>query len=77
MSSQTTKYLEPYTTIQGDKWDGIAFKVYGDEMQMHVLIEANPDKRKIVIFPAGVVLVVPAVDTDAGRVSLPPWARNG
>lgn len=30
-----------YKTIQGDTWDGIAVKVYGDEKYMNELLEAN------------------------------------
>ena len=35
--------MNPYRTIQGDMWDGIAFKVYGSEAYMNVLLEANPE----------------------------------
>lgn len=30
-----------YTTIQGDTWDLIAYKLYGEEKYMKNLIEAN------------------------------------
>ena len=33
--------LGTYTTIQGDVWDLIAYKLYGDEKYMKNLIEAN------------------------------------
>lgn len=65
-----------HTTIQGDTWDTIAFAQYGDEMQLHWLIEANPEHRETVIFPAGVVLQVPDVG-ETTRAPLPPWLTNG
>ena len=65
-----------YTTIQGDTWDAIAYVVYGDEMQMHLLIEANPDQRETVIFSAGVVLNVPDIG-ETVRAPAPPWITNG
>ena len=33
--------MNKYTTIQGDMWDSIAKKLYGTEMAMNVLLEAN------------------------------------
>jgi phage tail protein X len=64
-----------YTTIQGDTWDAIAFVQYGDELQMHWLIEANPLQRETVIFPAGVVLSIPDLGTTT-RAAAPPWVTN-
>jgi phage tail protein X len=66
-----------YATVQGDTWDKIAWKVYGDEMQLHWLIEANPQHREIVIFPAGITLAVPDVVGETARAPLPPWRTNG
>lgn len=63
-----------YTTIQDDMWDGIAFRTLGSEYYMSDLIEANPQHRETVIFPANVVLVIPEVLTKATQ-NLPPWKR--
>lgn len=65
-----------YTTVQGDTWDVIAYVEYGDELQMHWLIEANPQHRETVVFPAGVVLQVPDIGETA-RAPAPPWITNG
>ena len=51
-----------YTTIQGDAWDGIAYKLYSDEGQMKALIEANLDYADILIFPSGVELSCPDLE---------------
>lgn len=64
-----------YTTVQGDKWDGIAFKVYGDTRFTDVLIAANLKYRKIYIFSAGIVLNVPEVETKVTSDDLPPWKK--
>lgn len=64
-----------YKTISGDTWDLIAFKTLGNEMYTHLLIESNIKHRNIVIFPAGVVLTVPDVETPAA-MGLPPWKRG-
>ncbi|WP_025847597.1 tail protein X [Paenibacillus ehimensis] len=64
-----------YTTIQGDMWDGIAKKVLGAEKHMTLLIEANPEYRETVIFPAGIALVIPAIAAPITS-QLPPWKRG-
>lgn len=64
-----------YTTVQGDKWDSIAYKLYGDTRFTDVLIEANAEYRWIYIFSAGVVLEVPEVETRITADDLPPWKR--
>lgn len=66
-------------TISGDTWDILAKRQYGSESFMNVLIAANIAHRKTVIFPAGVVLNAPDIDTssDEYSVNLPPWKRAG
>lgn len=64
-----------YTTVQGDKWDEIAYKVYGDTKFTDVLLEANAEYRYIFIFSAGIVLDVPEVETRITSDDLPPWKR--
>lgn len=64
-----------YTTVQGDKWDGIAHKMYGDTRFTDVLIAANPQYRKIYIFSAGIILDIPEVETKMSADNLPPWKK--
>lgn len=66
--------MTSYTTIQGDMWDSIAKKLYGTELGMNALLEANPNHRHIVVFPAGVVLTVPEYEKPKTK-RLPPWRR--
>ena len=63
-----------YKTIQGDTWDGIAVKVYGDEKYMNELLEANQAYREIIIFPANVSLSLPDIQTQTPTI-LPPWKK--
>lgn len=66
--------MSSYTTTQGDKWDSISYKVYGTELYMSQLMQANPNHLTTVIFSAGISLKVPdlppPIDND-----LPPWKR--
>ena len=64
-----------YRTVQGDMWDSIAKILNGSESGMTKLLEANGDYADIVVFPAGITLVVP--DWEAPKTSrLPPWRRS-
>lgn len=65
-----------YETQLGDTWDVISFKVYGSEMFVSDLVEANWRFREVMIFGAGSVISVPElteVRRDAAK--LPPWRR--
>lgn len=61
-----------YTTRQGDQWDAIAKKVYGDEKYAGYLMEQNLPLLDIFEFDAGTALSTPALpeEQDGG---LPPW----
>ena len=64
-----------YTTIQGDTWDGIAFKLYGDESYMKDLIEANLDYADVMVFSSGTELSCPDLvyEVDNG---VPFWRED-
>ena len=64
-----------YTTIQGDVWDLIAYKLYGDEKYMKNLIEANWKYIDTVIFSSGTVLNVPDIPEE--EIDGVPFWREG
>ena len=64
-----------YTTISGDMWDMIAYRKYGNEKVFPKLMEANPEYCTVVVFPAGVVLTLPDIDTTE-LADLPPWSTE-
>jgi hypothetical protein len=49
-----------YKTIQGDIWDIVALRAYGDEHAMHFVQDANFDERFTDEFAASVILQIPA-----------------
>ena len=65
-----------YETQLGDTWDVISFKVYGSEMFVSELVEANWDYRVVVVFGSGAKITVPDL-TEIRRdtANLPPWRR--
>ena len=74
--------MKTYTTIQGDCWDLIAFKIYGEEKYMKLLAEANLSLLDYLIFPPGTVINVPDIPDDSGGMKTMrtksltlPWKR--
>ena len=58
---------------QGDTWDAVAFRLYGNESRMDALIRANPEYRRVVIFTEPTVIRVPDLpDTIEEHVTV-PW----
>ncbi len=63
-----------YITVQGDTWDMIAKNVYGNEKKMDRLMSSNPGLLDYLIFPAGVKVSVPDLDTES-QADMPIWRR--
>ena len=61
-----------YTTVQGDTWDMIAKKVYGNEKYTTNLMEANRLLIEYMIFPGGVTLAIPDPPEETDD-DLPIW----
>lgn len=66
--------MKSIKTIQGDTWDRLSKRAWGNEKLMHLLIAANPDYRKVAIFHAGVEIVIPEIPATLAE-STPPWRR--
>jgi phage tail protein X len=66
----------PYITQQGDRWELIAYKAYGDVTKQKEIIEANPDLALVVAFDEGVTIELPIIpETNTQTSNLPPWKR--
>ncbi|MCG8639142.1 MAG: tail protein X [Desulfobacterales bacterium] len=64
--------VKQYTTHQGDTFDIIARRIWGNEKLMHRLIEANPAHQDTVFFNANKVLDVPDIH-PVSTEPVPPW----
>jgi len=69
--------MRKYMAAQGDVWDYLSWKLYGDEGLSHILLAANPALRRIVVFDVPEMINVP--DKPQARaqssVNLPPWKK--
>lgn len=52
-----------YKTVQGDIWDIIALRAFGDEHGMHFVQDANFYERFRDEFPASIILAIPPAIT--------------
>ena len=66
--------MKQYRTVQGDTWDLIAKKQYGDEKKLDILMMNNFSLLGYVVFPAGVLVDVPEL-SDEEQQGWPEW-RN-
>lgn len=68
-----TEYL-PMLTLEGDRWDLIAYRAYGDVAKQDLIIAANPELAITPMLPAGVTVRVPVLAETTSQIqTLPPW----
>lgn len=74
-------YLQ-HSTIDGDRWDLLAYQYYGDASKQSVLLDANrslfldPISVPPLILKSGITLIVPVLDEEeVDDSTLPPWKR--
>ena len=68
-----TPNFTAYTTMQGDAWDAIAYRLWGEERLFMEIVKANPEHLDTVIFPAGIVLRIPPRPEHYVATEMPPW----
>ena len=68
--------MREHITIDGDTFDLLALRYYSEETLASTIIRANPAYCDVLIFDAGVRLVIPDVETVAMPQTLPPWRRE-
>lgn len=65
-----------YRTVDGDRWDTIAQKAYGDASKGNVVVAANPYVKADAVLAGGLRLLIPVEQDEPKRTSnLPPWKR--
>lgn len=65
-----------YTTILGDTWDSIAYKLFEDSKLYNSLLELNPEYSDVVIFSAGIsIKYQDNIGIKSYDEEVPPWRR--
>ena len=69
--------MKTITTVQGDTWDTIAYRVYKNVLRVQDLMETRENIRLLdyQVFPAGIVVATPEVEERAEADGLPEWRK--
>lgn len=63
-----------YTTGPADRWDIVAWRVYGDPTQVSGIIMANPTVAISPVLPQGIVLYCPLISPPGPPAASTPWS---
>jgi len=73
-----TEVIEHITT-EGDRWDLLAWRYYGDATRYEPIVAANVRVAILPVLPPGIVLHIPVLADQTAAQSanqeLPPWMR--
>lgn len=64
-----------YTTILGDTWDNISYKLFGDSKLYNILLEKNPEHHGTLIFEAGIKIKYQEIPKTYNE-NVAPWRRK-
>jgi phage tail protein X len=65
-----------HITADGERWDVLAWKYYGNAALYSPIIMANPQIPIESVFEAGVRIAIPIMQVNpAQKNDLPPWKR--
>ncbi|WP_444667143.1 tail protein X [Cereibacter changlensis] len=69
--------MTSYRTIDGDMLDAICKAELGSEAHVPAVLEANPHLADLgPVYPAGVVIALPAVSTAVATGGIRLWGRT-
>lgn len=54
-----------HITTDGERWDQLAYRYYGNAMAYERIVTANPDIPLMLELPGGLELVIPIVEDSA------------
>ncbi|AOJ71038.1 MULTISPECIES: tail protein X [Burkholderia] len=64
-----------HVTTEGERWDQLAHRYYGDPFAYERIIAANPDVPITPLLPSGLALSIPVIARAELSEDLPPWKR--
>ena len=68
-------YLK-HITKEGERWDMLAYRYYGDALAYERIVAANPHVAVTPVLAGGLMLAIPVVEeTETLTEDLPPWLR--
>lgn len=67
--------LLTHITTEGERWDQLAWRYYGDAHRYLPIVQANPHVPITAALAAGLTLAIPLLEPVATTEDLPPWMR--
>jgi phage tail protein X len=67
--------LITHVTTEGERWDQLAWRYYGDAHRYLPIVQANPHVPITAILPSGLTLAIPILEPVTSAQDLPPWMR--
>ncbi|KJZ61717.1 tail protein X [Pseudomonas fluorescens] len=64
-----------HVTTEGERWDQLAWRYYGDAHRYLPIVQANPQVPITAILPSGLTLAIPILEPVTSAQDLPPWMR--
>ena len=64
-----------HVTTEGDHWDPLSTRYYGDPLAYEHIIAANPHVPLAAVLPGGLMLSIPVIERTDLYGELPPWLR--
>ena len=64
-----------HVTTEGERWDQLAWRYYGDAHRYLPIVQANPHVPITAILPSGLTLAIPILEPMTSAQDLPPWMR--
>ncbi|MBP5958132.1 tail protein X [Pseudomonas anatoliensis] len=65
----------PHLTTEGERWDQLAWRYYGDAHRYWPIAQANPNVPLSGTLPSGLTLAIPLLAALPTAQDLPPWMR--
>jgi len=65
-----------HVTVQGERWDHLAMRYYGDPTAYARIVRANPELAITPMLPVGSTVRIPIVTAPTvDTTDLPPWRQ--
>ncbi|MGE1091349.1 tail protein X [Pseudomonas zeae] len=65
----------PHHTTEGERWDQLAWRYYGDAHRYGPIAYANPNVPLNATLPSGLTLAIPLLAARPTAQDVPPWMR--
>lgn len=73
----TAQTLIKHVTKQGERWDNISYRYYGDPLDYDRIIKANPHISFCEVLPTGATVYIPVLNVaPTNNANMPPWLQG-